>query len=84
MYSLISGYYPEISEYPQYNSDHMKLNKKEDQNVDTSNPLRRGNKIIAGGKGWDGSEWEGVRDTRPGMGRDRKEFQRTRRTNRNK
>ena len=32
--------------------DHIKLNKKEGQNVDASNPLRRENKIITRGEGW--------------------------------
>ena len=32
-------------------TDHMKLKKKEDQWVDASVLLRRGNKIITGGKG---------------------------------
>ena len=31
-------------------TDHMTLNKKEDQRVDASIPLRRGNKIIMGGR----------------------------------
>jgi hypothetical protein len=31
--------------------DHMELNKKEGQNLEASNPLRRGNKIIMGGRG---------------------------------
>ena len=32
--------------------DHMKLKKKEDQRVDASVLLRRGNKIIKGSRGW--------------------------------
>jgi hypothetical protein len=32
-------------------TDHMKLNKKEEQSVDTSILLRKGNKIIMGGRG---------------------------------
>jgi hypothetical protein len=32
----------------------MKLKKKEDQNVDASVLLRRGNKILMGGRGWEG------------------------------
>jgi hypothetical protein len=32
----------------------MKLKKKEDQNVDISLKLRRGNKIITGGRGGEG------------------------------
>ena len=34
--------------------DHMKLKRKEDQRVDASVLLRRGNKIIKGSRGWDG------------------------------
>jgi hypothetical protein len=40
-------------EYPRYNL-HMNLKKKEDQNVDASVLLRKGNKIIMGGKGKEG------------------------------
>ena len=36
----------------------MKLNKKEGQTLDTSNPLRRGNKIIMEGRGSQGLGWE--------------------------
>jgi hypothetical protein len=32
--------------------DHMKLKRKEDQRVDASVLLRRGNKIIIGSRGW--------------------------------
>ena len=32
----------------------MKLKKKEDQSVDASVLLRRGNKIIKGSRGWEG------------------------------
>ena len=38
--------------------DHMKLNKKEDQSVDVSHPLRRWNEIITGGREREGSGWE--------------------------
>jgi hypothetical protein len=43
----------------------MKLNKKKGQSVDASIPLRRGNKIILGGRrreepGRSGEEWGGV------------------------
>jgi hypothetical protein len=31
MHSMISGYYPRSSEYPRYNSQNMKLKKKEEQ-----------------------------------------------------
>ena len=34
--------------------DHMKLKRKEDQRVDASVLLRRGNKIIKGSRGWEG------------------------------
>ena len=47
MYSLISGYYPRILEYPRYKiqfAKHMKLKKDEDQSVDTFPLLRIGNK----------------------------------------
>jgi hypothetical protein len=68
--------------------DHMKLNKKEGQSVDASNPLRRENKIIMRsrrkkGPGWKRGE-EGKKGAGPGMGRHRREVQRARRTNRNK
>jgi hypothetical protein len=35
-------------------TDHMKLMKKEDQNVNALVLLRRGNKILMGGRGWEG------------------------------
>jgi hypothetical protein len=35
-------------------TDHMKLKKKEDQSVDASVFLTRGNKILRGGRGWEG------------------------------
>jgi hypothetical protein len=34
--------------------DHMKLKRKEDQSVDASVLLRRGNNIIKGSRGWEG------------------------------
>lgn len=34
--------------------DHMKLKRKEDQRVDASVLLRRGDKIIKGSRGWKG------------------------------
>jgi hypothetical protein len=37
----------------------MILNKKEGQSVDASIPLRRGNKIITGGKRREGPGWGG-------------------------
>ena len=39
-------------------SDHMKLNRKEGPSVDASIPLRRGNKIIMGGRGREGPVWD--------------------------
>ena len=38
----------------------MKLKKKEDQSVDASVLLRRGNKIITGGRGWEGLRRNGA------------------------
>jgi hypothetical protein len=38
-------------------TDHLKLNKKEAHSVDASNTLRRGKKIITGGRGREGPEW---------------------------
>jgi hypothetical protein len=35
-------------------TDHMKLKKKEDQSVDASVLLSKGNKTITGGRGWEG------------------------------
>ena len=34
-------------------TDHMKLKREEDQRVDASVLLRRGNKIIKGSRGWE-------------------------------
>jgi hypothetical protein len=48
MYSLKSGYYPRNLEYPRYKiqfAKDMKLNKREDQCVDTSFLFRIGNKL---------------------------------------
>jgi hypothetical protein len=39
-------------------TDCMKLYKKEGPRVGTSIPLRRGNKIITGGRKMEGLEWE--------------------------
>jgi hypothetical protein len=44
---------------------HKKLNKNEGQSVDASIPLRRGNKIIMGGRGR-----EGPGDRKEGKGKD--------------
>jgi hypothetical protein len=35
-------------------TDHMKLKRKENQRVDASDLLRRGNKIMKGSRGWGG------------------------------
>ena len=35
-------------------TDHMKLKRKEDQRVNASVLLRRGNDIIKGSRGWEG------------------------------
>jgi hypothetical protein len=43
-------------------TDHRKLNKKEGSSVDTSNPLRRRNKIIMRDRRREGSGWEGERE----------------------
>ena len=54
MYSLISGYETKSVEYTIQLTDHMKLKRKEDQKVDVSVLLRRGNKIIKRSRGWEG------------------------------
>ena len=67
----------------------MKLNKKEGQSMDSSNPLRKGNKIITGGRGRKRSRWE-KRGEGKEWGQDLvwketgKKSERARRTNRNK
>jgi hypothetical protein len=50
--------------------DHMKLKRKEDQRVDASVLLRRGNKIIKGSRGWEGlgRKRSGERVAESGMG----------------
>jgi hypothetical protein len=67
--------------------DCMKVNKKEGQSVDASNPLTRGNKIITGGRERERPGWErrreGDREAGPGMRRERRKIQATRRVNRN-
>lgn len=35
-------------------TDHLKLKNKEDQNADASVLFRTGNKILRGGRGWEG------------------------------
>jgi hypothetical protein len=47
-------------------TDYMKLKKIEDQDEDTSVLLKRGDKILTGGRGW-----EGLGRKRGGEGRDR-------------
>jgi hypothetical protein len=64
----------------------MKLSKKEDQSVNVSVLLRKGNKIIRELKG--GSDLKekrrlGKQGSASGMGRDRREFQRVRKMKRN-
>jgi hypothetical protein len=65
----------------------MKLNKKKGSSVDTSIPLRRGNKIITGGRVREGPggerERKGEERTELGMRDDRRKAQRARRTNGN-
>jgi hypothetical protein len=65
----------------------MKLNKNEGQSVYASIPLRKGNKIITGGRGREGPEWERGEGqkagTGSGMGRDSGEVQRTKKMKRN-
>jgi hypothetical protein len=61
-------------------TDHMKPKKKEDQRVETSILLRRGNRIIMRGRGREGPGSErggrGKRRSGSGMSRDRREIQR--------
>jgi hypothetical protein len=68
-------------------TDHIKLNKKEDQNVDSSTTLRRGNKIITGGRGREGPGRKrgegGESEAESGMERYRREIQRVGKMNRN-
>ena len=47
-------------------TDHMRLKKKENQRVDASDLLRRGNKIVKGSR-----EWEGLGRKRRGGGKKR-------------
>ena len=51
-------------------TDHMKLKRKEDQRVDASVLLIRGNKIIKGSRGWEGlgRKRSGERVAESGMG----------------
>ena len=60
--------------------DNMNLKRKENQRVDVSVLLRRGNKIIMRGRGREGPGRErgggGKRGAGSGMGRDRREVQR--------
>ena len=53
-------------------TERKKFNKQEGPTEDASIPLRRGNKIVTGGRGKEGPEWErdreGKRRTGPGMG----------------
>ena len=55
----------------------MKFKKKKDQSVDASILLRKGNKIITGGKrreGTESGEGRGKKEAESGMGRDRREY----------
>jgi hypothetical protein len=67
--------------------DHMKLKRKEEQRVDASVLLRRGNKIIKG-RGWEGlgkkrgEGREGKRGAESGMGGGGGDVQRVRKLNR--
>jgi hypothetical protein len=56
------------------------LNKKAGHSLDASIPRRRRNKIIMGSRGREASGWDRGTD----MGRDRREVQRARKSNRNK
>ena len=51
-------------------TDHMKLTKKENQSVDTSVLLRRGNKINVGGRRWErlGKKTRGEKEKGAGLG----------------
>jgi hypothetical protein len=65
--------------------DHMKLKKKEDQRVDASALLRRGDKIIKGSRGWEGlgrkRRGRGEKRGRIGMVGDGGDVQRVRKLN---
>ena len=50
-------------------TNHMKLNKKEGPSVYTSIPLRKGNKIVIGGRGREGPGWERERRRKRGGSR---------------
>jgi hypothetical protein len=66
-------------------TDHMKFKKKEDQSVDASILLRRGNKIIRGGRSREGPgmEEKSRGSIRYGKIRYRREVQRVTKLNRN-
>ena len=68
-------------------TDHMKLKNTEDKNMDASIQLRRGNKIITGGRGREGLGRERGRGRKRGtashLGIVRREVQRVRKLNRN-
>jgi len=51
VYSLISDIRQKLGLPMIQLTDHMKLKRKEDQNMDASALLRRGNKIIKGSRG---------------------------------
>jgi hypothetical protein len=68
-------------------SNHMELKKKEEQSVNASILHRRGNKIITGGRERGGPERERGEERKKwagsGIGRDRGEVHRVRKSNRN-
>lgn len=70
-----------------YHTDPKKLNKKKGPKEDASISLRKGNKIITGGREKEGPGWErGGRGGEGGKGQvegDRREAQKTRRMNGN-
>ena len=66
-------------------TDHLKFDKKEGPSEDDSILLRKGNKIINGGRGKEGSRLmrgnRGENEVRSGRGKDRSEAQNSRRMN---
>ena len=54
VYSLVSGIRKKPGIPMIQLTDHMKVKKKKDQSVYASVLLRKGNKIIMGGRGWEG------------------------------
>ena len=64
----------------------MKLKRKEDQRVDASVLLRKGNKIIKGNRGWEGlgrrKKGRGEKGVESGIREDGRDVQRIRKLNR--